>query len=371
LRKKTHEQYVQELKDKERKAFPLEKYKTAKEPILHKCYCGNTWMSSPQAVLYGYGCGCKQFRKPFKTHEQYLKQLKDRNSGVVPKGTYVDAKTKIDHICVCGKVFFVTPNDVLAGLYCGCKRQGMNRKDHNHYLKLLTRKEIKVKPLEEYIDQDTKILHRCFCGTVFKCRPNNVLAGSSCGCQMRPIRLDTDGYIKKLKEKNIKAMPVEDFKGVKVPIKHKCICGTVWKVSPDNVYRGKKCGCEISRGEEAIRKYLAEKNYEYATQQTFKGFRSPKGGLFKYDVSILENDRVIALIEYHGEQHFRYSSFFHNESLEQFHYRQLCDQIKRDYAKKIGIPLIEIHYKKDTIPTLEAELQKLGIGQNVEQLVLF
>lgn len=55
-RAKTHEQYEQELFDKQLEAWPLEKYINACTPIKHTCIEGHEWMARPNTILAGHGC---------------------------------------------------------------------------------------------------------------------------------------------------------------------------------------------------------------------------------------------------------------------------------------------------------------------------
>ena len=74
------------------------------------------------------------------------------------------------------------------------------------------------------------------------------------------------------------------------------------------------------------------------------GFPDLVGGLpLKFDFAIFDkNDKLIALIEYQGEQHFEIVDFFGGE--KKFERQQMNDERKRSYCKNKGIPLIEIPY---------------------------
>jgi hypothetical protein len=54
---KTNDQYIQELKNKDIKYIPLEEYKGNKFKILHLCpTCNNSWKVFPNAILRNDGC---------------------------------------------------------------------------------------------------------------------------------------------------------------------------------------------------------------------------------------------------------------------------------------------------------------------------
>ena len=232
-KKITHEQYLQDLKDKNIKVQPLEKYQGTYTKIKHRCTCGNVWDAAPKRVKMGLKCGCESI----KTHEQYLQDLKDKNIKVKPLEKYKGTNVKIKHQCTCGNVWSVNPNTVLSNVTCGCSR----RFTHEKYIDVLKEKNIEVKPIEKYTKMGTKIKHRCTCGNTWDIEPQEVLKGTKCGCNKKTSH---EKYLELLKEKNIKIKPLEKYKKYAEPIKHQCTCGSVWNVSPSRVVEGQHCGCK-------------------------------------------------------------------------------------------------------------------------------
>ena len=56
-KKKTHEEYVQELAGKNPNIQVVEKYISINVPILHRCLIHNViWKTTPGRVLNGIGC---------------------------------------------------------------------------------------------------------------------------------------------------------------------------------------------------------------------------------------------------------------------------------------------------------------------------
>lgn len=118
-KRKTHEQYVKELKEINPNIIPLTRYNGALTPILHKCLIdGYEWMARPANTLSGKGCPkCGGSAK--KTHEEYVREVSIINPDVVVVGHYIDAKTPILHMCkVDGNKWFVAPTDILSGKGC-------------------------------------------------------------------------------------------------------------------------------------------------------------------------------------------------------------------------------------------------------------
>jgi hypothetical protein len=75
-----------------------------------------------------------------------------------------------------------------------------------------------------------------------------------------------------------------------------------------------------------------------------------------FDFGILDNDdNLLMLIEYQGEQHYRPKGYFGGE--DKYNQQLINDQIKRQYCKDNNIKLIEIPYTK--LRYIEKELVTL------------
>ena len=150
-----------------------------------------------------------------------------------------------------------------------------------------------------------------------------------------------------------------------IPLYHKK-CKTVYRVTPDNFLRGKRCGLctdiHNSKGYKAIYNLLFANQLPFDTQYRDENCRNIKP--LPFDFVLYNNwrlDKIIAFIEFDGEQHDKPSNLFGGE--EGFKERQKNDQIKNDFAKEKGIPLIRIKYKdlNNIESVLQEELKKINI----------
>lgn len=125
----------------------------------------------------------------------------------------------------------------------------------------------------------------------------------------------------------------------------KCDCGNMIETKGGRLISGntKSCGkCNLIRtsfGEEKVRNILKENNIEFEEQYKYDDL------FFKDDRYKLKFDFYVNneyLIEYDGEQHYRMSEHWGGE--ESLKYLQQCDNIKNEYCRKNGIPLIRIPY---------------------------
>ena len=132
--------------------------------------------------------------------------------------------------------------------------------------------------------------------------------------------------------------------------KCQCSCGNIISVHRSHlVDRGQSsCGCKNSIGELNINKILSDNNITYKSQYTNSNLRTDKNGYLRYDFAILQNDKVVRLIEFDGPQHNRQEYYFGN--LQDIQHR---DNLKNNYAKENNIPLVRIPYYKRDCMTLE------------------
>lgn len=107
--RKTHEQYEQQLFEKEIDCFPLEKYITSQTPILHECLVGHQWSAKPNNILNGTRCPLCVNNNIKKTTEQYKAEVPSYK--VLEE--YLGKGIPILHECPKGHQWKVRPNDLL------------------------------------------------------------------------------------------------------------------------------------------------------------------------------------------------------------------------------------------------------------------
>lgn len=120
MKKKTHEEYIFELSCKNSNIEVVGCYTGANNNILHRCkICGYEWSPKPSLVLIGSGCPECNRNKMSKTHDQYINELCDKNPNLCVIGKYMGYHTKIVHQCnICGYEWSVAPAEVLRGRGC-------------------------------------------------------------------------------------------------------------------------------------------------------------------------------------------------------------------------------------------------------------
>lgn len=126
--------------------------------------------------------------------------------------------------------------------------------------------------------------------------------------------------------------------------KCQCICKKITTVYRNNLLSGgtTSCGCKNqSLGEINTEKALKELNINFLKQYSFEGLYGDSLQL-RFDFAIKQDNKVIAVIECQGQQHFYPIDIFGGE--ERFKKQQEYDNKKKEYCKNNNILLIEIPY---------------------------
>jgi hypothetical protein len=241
------------------KVIRIDSYIDSKTKILHMCLIHNEkHLSKPYHILRGQGLSC--CKDSPVTEKEYDRRLSIHKK-TIRVGTFVNLHTKILHRCLThGFEGLALPSNLKKGhsLSC-CGTKGSNLRIRQEYSKRVD-KINRVEVLGEYIDSKTPILHRCkvhnFEGLA---APFNILNGGSltcCGGKGENLR-SKESYKEKI-ELIGKVKPLEDYVDVNTPIKHRCLThGYECYAKPSYVLSGGGLTCCGSVG----RRWSCKENY--------------------------------------------------------------------------------------------------------------
>lgn len=286
-----------------------------------------------------------------KTTEQYVKELEIKNPLVVVQEEYINNCTPIAHLHKkCGHVTQMTPTSALKGSGCViCLKKNYNKniiKSNDVYKEELKQVNSFVVPLENYINDRTKIKHLCLKhNIVWEINPNNALHGKGCKeCwkekYLKARRKTQFQYEQELKEINSEVIPLEEYINANTQIIHLFKCGHKCNITPTAVLNGAKCPiCNITKGELKISNYLNSKKIHYLTQYKYKNLIGVNGGLLTFDFYLFDYN---LLIEFQGEQHEH--PIKHFGGTKKFITQKIHDTRKRKYCHDHNINYLEIWY---------------------------
>ena len=121
-RKKTHTEFIEELKIVNPEITVLGEYVKSNIKIEVQHSCGYQWKIVPNSLLKGTSCPkCSRIdasQKYTKTTKQFIEELKIVNPEITVIGDYINANTKIKVKHTCGYKWNPTPSDLLRGKSC-------------------------------------------------------------------------------------------------------------------------------------------------------------------------------------------------------------------------------------------------------------
>lgn len=139
-KKYIHEEYVEKVANVNSNIEVVDKYIDSFTNILHRCKIdGYEWEARPSSILYGSGCPkCAKINSTahtMKTHESYVEELKIKNPFVLANEEYINAKTKIEHICLkCEYKWTALPFKILEGQGCPKCKDSKGEKNVSYWL---------------------------------------------------------------------------------------------------------------------------------------------------------------------------------------------------------------------------------------------
>ena len=246
LKRKTHEQFVEEIKIKHPHIKILGKYITSKDRILCKCQKdGYQWTPAPYSLLAGYGCPkCSGNNK--KTHEEFISELENVNPNIEVLGKYVNSTTKI--LCKCkidGFEWSAKPSNLLH-LHRGCpecaKREISNRMtlSHEAFLERLD-KYNKINNTfwiidEEYKNNRTPMKFICKKdGFSVVAEPANLLCGSN-RCHECDRHMKEKSLKEYIKNNNLPIEIIGEYISNNTNVKCKCtLCKKEYFATPNRI----------------------------------------------------------------------------------------------------------------------------------------
>ena len=162
-KRRTHEEFVELINDINPNIEIIGKYVNAKTNIDCKCkICGHKWSPRAHHLLEGYGCpNCNHISRR-KTHEQFIEEMNKINPNIEILGKYNGNKTKIKCRCkICGHVWKAMPSALLKG--CGCNQCAIEKRkseltftqeDFNNLIKSINPN---IEVIGKYINMHTSI----------------------------------------------------------------------------------------------------------------------------------------------------------------------------------------------------------------------
>ena len=196
---------------------------------------------------------------------------------------------------------------------------------------------------------------KCSCGECKKVPGDQLRSGHTQSCGHLRVKDLKGQRFGRLVVKELHSRIIQPSGQLRVEWLCQCDCGEETIVSSGNLSSGHttSCGCLVCSAQEAvIKRILTVNKINHIKEFTFKDLIShgEKPRPFRFDFALLDNNNnLLALIEYQGQQHFVERKGFEEYGAGQRYY---SDKAKKEYCKKNSIPLYEITYLEDTTTKL-------------------
>lgn len=217
-----------------------------------------------------------------------------------------------------------------------------------------------------------KWLCQCECGNQVSVKTGNLQNGNtqSCGCYQRDqtSKACFQSLVGKKYGKLTVIERAENDRFDQVQYKCLCDCGGITIVSASNLRNGitNSCGCLKSKGEMIINNWLQKHKINFISQYSHSEIILESGRRPFFDFAIFNLDGSIkCFIEYNGKQHYQVTGGWNTK--EQFELTVNRDKQKREWCKKLNIPLYEIKYTDDIEKALEGIIKDSADAPDMEE----
>lgn len=286
MAKKTHEQFMQEFKERNTKDITiLGTYTGSHNKILCRCNkCNHEWETvAKNLILLNRGCP-KCVHNAKKTHEDFLREFEEKSpfkDTIDFLSEYKNSQEKIYCKCkICDTKFYALPSALIKYKACPSCYINTNLYTHEEFLKLLLENNPHYDDfefLEEYKGSEKKIKYKCNkCGNVNNQLASALISGHGCkkcgriesGKKISNQTTHThEEFLKVVENKNEHyrngtLQVLGKYVGMKTKIKCYCsIHDTFWNAPPDSLKNG--CGCPTCGREKcANSKKLSQEEFE-------------------------------------------------------------------------------------------------------------
>lgn len=328
----------------------LSKYDGQYSRVIRRCnVCGDIREQSAKSLLRKGGCRycavLKLGEKKRKTHEDFIKQMKEKHPNIEVVSQYRSMNDKVSLRCKIDGTEWEPYAHTILSEVIGCPtcwKKAFNRKDYDGIMQDINEKFPKIQSLSKFKNASEKGKFKCLeCGYEWETKPTVLINRSKYGCPRccGKARVTEEEMIARVKETNPRVEYISGYTFMDERATFKCkLCGNIWDTRIYSILTGCGCPkCNMSHAEIQIEKYLDSVNVRFEEQKVFEDCKNVK--VLPFDFYLPDYN---ILIEAMGEQHYRSVEFFGGE--KKFERVQKNDRIKKKYCKDNNIKLIEIPY---------------------------
>lgn len=309
-----------------------------------QCTKGHVWKATPTSIKHG-SSWCPHCANNFPLAIEEMKELALKRGGNCLSSKYINSHSNLKWQCAKGHIWEAKPVYVKKKTWCPyCVGKARLTIDDMHKLaeerggKCLSR---------EYIGTQFKLRWKCYRGHTWEARPGHIRNSNSWCPHCAKLFPLTIEEMRKLAAKHRGKCLSEKYVNALAKLKWQCSEGHIWEAPPARIKGGQWCPYCAFR---YITENLCREIFQMIFKKKFLKVRpswllNRRGNNMELDGY---NKELRIAFEYHGEQHFSYSSFFHSNDKEMLARRKEDDIAKKLLCDQNKVKLIEIPYKVKT-----------------------
>lgn len=172
-------------------------------------------------------------------------------AGFIVSGKYLNAKTRVDLMCLNGHSVSISPSNIKKGRGCSyCSKKGKEQAEENFKLSAINRGFVVI---GNYKEANKKVLMQCPDGHAVSISPSGFTSGRGCSaCSRNNPRLSKEKLNKTLTL--LKYSLLSNYVNNSSNVRIKCDKGHEFSMSPHNIKSGQRCS--VCRGNNQTYAYI-------------------------------------------------------------------------------------------------------------------
>lgn len=241
-RKKTHDEFEQEVKKSAPEYELIGEYVGSKIKIEIECGKGHRYEVRPNDFLNGSRCArCNGNRR--KTHEEFALEVTENLPNHRIVGRYVNASTSIEMVCDKGHRYERVPNKILSERSCPQCRRIEKGHTYEQFAKEVNKTAIGYLIVGKYVNVSTKVEMRCSEGHSYSATPSSFLLGNRCPECNRLSKTKThEQFIREAREFIANGYTIiGTYINNYTPLEVHCSNGHIYHPTPNGILNGNNC----------------------------------------------------------------------------------------------------------------------------------
>jgi hypothetical protein len=326
-----------------------ERYLGNKTKLRWRCADGHEWEAIPGNIARGHWCMIcgneKQGRA--KAHSiEMMQEVATSRGGQCLSSAYRNNITKLRWRCAQGHEWEATPGSVASsakhkGSWCPICVGKLPKELAYEKLNELAFARGGELLSTSYHNAITPLRWKCAKGHEWEAIPDAVKHGTWCPVcgGSYPLNL---AMMQDYAQKRSGACLSTRYVNSKTHLHWRCAEGHEWTAKPDHILKGHWCPiCSAGVSERICRALLERMTGLRFLKARPPWLRSRRGGQMEFDGYA---PSLGVAFEYHGEQHYRLTAFFHKD-VRAFKQRQRDDEQKRRLCRRRKVTLLEVPYR--------------------------